>query len=446
MSVRKAIDRKIYQMRQVLFFVCCSLTIIGCVAPTKSFQKIPPGIWKGTLLLDRAPVVKYGDDRDIVKKFDFDAELPFNFEVKYENDSVFYFVFHNASERITVRDVRFGRDKSTAKDTVIIDFPVYDTQIRAIYEDGVMEGDWIVNYKENYRIPFKAVHGRADRFEGVASVTTDITGKWECTFDQGSEDEYKAVGIFEQKKDIITGTFLTETGDYRYLEGKMIGSKMYLSAFDGAHAFLFLGKIMEDGTISGTFRSGSQHTSSWEGKRNEKFALRSAYELTKTNGNSLDFSFVNTEGKSISILDEMYKDKIKIIQIMGTWCPNCMDETVFLKEYFAQNPDDDIALISIGFERYKDDQKSIESLRRFQQKMDIKHEVLYGGYYGSKDESLKKLKIEKIVSYPTMIITDRNNNILKIHTGFSGPATPEYGAFVNEFKTLVNEAKNTVKH
>ena len=138
-------------MGKYLFFGFMTI-LAGCVEPNTTFEKIPPGIWRGVLLLDRQPVQKYGDDRDIVKKFETDSELPFNFEVVYDNDTLFHIVIHNADERIKVTDIKFGRDKATAKDTVVIDFPVYDTQIRAIYEDGVMEGDWIVNYKENYSI------------------------------------------------------------------------------------------------------------------------------------------------------------------------------------------------------------------------------------------------------------------------------------------------------
>lgn len=424
------------------FLLLAVFGLDACVEPNQTFQKIPPGIWRGALLLDRAPVIKYGDDRDVVKKFDFDSELPFNFEVKYDNDSIFHLVFHNADERIVVRDIKFGRDKQTAKDTVIIDFPVYDTEIRAIYEDGVLEGDWIVHFRDNYRIPFKAVHGKSDRFEGVNTDYVNVAGRWECTFEVGTADEYKAVGIFEQTKDTLTGTFLTETGDFRYLEGKVIGSKLYLSAFDGSHAFLFIGKVLPDGTISGTFRSGSHFSTTWEGKRNEKASLTNAYELTNYKESPLDFTFPNTEGIAISINDERYKNKFKIIQIMGTWCPNCMDETVFLRDYFKENPDADIAIISIGFERYRDEQKSLKSLQRFKQKMAIDHEVLYGGTYDKKEGLSQLSQLEGISSYPTMIIADRDNRIYKIHTGFSGPATPEYPAFETEFAHILQELKS----
>ncbi len=74
--------------------------------------------------------------------------------------------------------------------------------------------------------------------------------------------------------------------------------------------------------------------------------------------------------------------------------------------------------------------------------MKIKHEVLYGGYYDKKAASEKLPQINKIMSYPTMIITDKNNKIVKIHTGFSGPATPEYKAFKTEFESILNGIRN----
>ena len=101
-------------------------------------------------------------------------------------------------------------------------------------------------------------------------------------------------------------------------------------------------------------------------------------DLTKSvSDRPIAFSFLNTEGNTVSIGDQKYNNKIKIIQIMGTWCPNCMDETVFLQEYFMKNPSEDVAVITIGFERYKDQSKSMAALKKFKDKMKISHEVLY---------------------------------------------------------------------
>ena len=47
------------------------------------------------------------------------------------------------------------------------------------------------------------------------------------------------MGEFSQAGDSVAGTFLTETGDHRFLAGQVRGAEMYLSTFDGAHAFLY---------------------------------------------------------------------------------------------------------------------------------------------------------------------------------------------------------------
>ena len=103
---------------------------------------------------------------------------------------------------------------------------------------------------------------------------------------------------------------------------------------------------------------------------------------------------------------------------------------------------DDVEIISLGFERYKDKAKSIASLNRFKERMDINHEVLYAGYYDKKAASEKLPQLDKIISYPTLLFVDKNNKIVKIHTGFSGPATPGYVNFEKEFTNTLNSVRS----
>jgi len=424
-------------MRLLIFFGIVLITYSSCVEPLSTFDKLPPGVWRGVLLLDRKPVIAYGDDRDVEKNFDVDSELPFNFEIIYEGEEM-YALIYNAEEKLRTENIVFGRDMATGKDTVIINFSVYDTSIEAIYEDGVMEGDWIVHYKDNYRIPFKAIHGNDKRFDFTnRDVYGNVDGEWKVTFGTDTENSYLAKGIFKQKDDKLVGTFLTETGDYRYLEGKVFKNKLYLSAFDGSHAFLFTGKILENGQITGTFKSGSQYTVDWQAERSNDFSLKDPFNMTKPTGNQVDFSFENTEGKMISLYDERYNNKSKIISIMGTWCPNCMDEALFLKEYFEKNPNVDIEIIAIGFERYSDKEKNLQALRRFKEKLNIHHEVLLGGTYNKKTATEALPFLDQIISYPTMVFLNRKNEIVEIYTGFSGPATPNYLNFIQQFEDIL---------
>ncbi|HOY14435.1 MAG TPA: hypothetical protein PLY70_14905, partial [Saprospiraceae bacterium] len=107
----------------VFAFVCSSFIFMnGCIEPQSAFSKIPPGIWRGVLYLRETPkVVK--DKDEITYKTDYTGELPFNFEVIYDNDSIFHIEIINGEERIKVTDITFGKTKAMIKDTITFGFP-----------------------------------------------------------------------------------------------------------------------------------------------------------------------------------------------------------------------------------------------------------------------------------------------------------------------------------
>ena len=120
---------------------------------------------------------------------------------------------------------------------------------------------------------------------------------------------------------------------------------------------------------------------------------------------------------------------------MGTWCPNCLDESKFLLEYFRKNPSEDVEIIALAFERYRDADKAFDIIRNYKEKLDIPYEILLAGYY-DKEEATEKLGfIDEIKSYPTLLFVNDENKVLKVHTGFSGPATSKYQEFKNSFES-----------
>ena len=256
---------------------------------------------------------------------------------------------------------------------------------------------------------------------------------------QDEDEPYKAIGEFQQKGNKLTGTFLTETGDYRFLEGEVQGDKVYLSVFDGAHAFLFEAKIINHDEMIGSFRSGKHYKILWEAKRNENFKLKNADELTflKEGFDKIEFEFPNTDGKMISLNDSKYQGKAKIVQIFGTWCPNCRDETLFLADYLKKNNPQDLEVIALAFEKNRALSKATKTVKRYKDKLNLPYEMLIAGYY-DKEEAAKSLPmLNHILSYPTMIFIDKNNQVQKIHTGFMGPATSAFPDFKKDFERNV---------
>ena len=40
---------------------------------------------------------------------------------------------------------------------------------------------------------------------------------------------------------------------------------------------------------------------------------------------------------AVSLQDERYKGKVVIVSILGSWCPNCLDEAEFLAPWYKAN-------------------------------------------------------------------------------------------------------------
>jgi len=417
-----------------------AIMLSSCIEADHEFSKLAPGIWRAELTLEGSKIMREEDDESPI--LDNKVLLPFNFEVIYPKPDSFYIVLYNGEERIDVSDILYGRDMATAKDTVLIRFPVFDTYIKAIYVENVMEGHWVVNFRDNYSIPFVAYHGQGHRYENDGTrADLDLSGKWNTTFEVDTEGAYPAIGEFSQSGNKIKGTFLTETGDYRFLEGIVRENKFSLGCFDGSHAFLFEGKIMEDESLLGTFYSGKHYKVLWEANRDDEATLINPFDLTQAVNPSepLAFSFPNTDGEMISLLDDKFNNKVKLIKIMGTWCPNCKDESMFLKQYIKDNPSDQLEIIALSFEKYKDKTKSMNAIRKFKQKFEIPYTVLYAGPSDKAEASKQIPQISKISSFPTLLFLDKTNRIRHIHTGFNGPATSEFAAFKTQFTSIVEE-------
>jgi thiol-disulfide isomerase/thioredoxin len=222
----------------------------------------------------------------------------------------------------------------------------------------------------------------------------------------------------------------------------MDGDSLKLSAFDGAHAFLFTGKVA-DSVINGTFYSGNHFKEPFIAKRNSIYELPSPDSLTFLNEGyeKLAFSFPDSSGNMISLEDERFKGKVVIVQIMGTWCPNCLDETKFLVEYTKKNFSEDLEIIGLAFEYAKTSEGAQKSIKRLVDRVGVPYPILLA-QYGTEDKKLAQEKLpmlNHVLSYPTTIFIDKKGEVRKIHTGFNGPATGEkYVAFKQDFNTFVN--------
>ncbi len=430
-------------MRRTIFFIAIAILFSGCIEFDQPYKVLAPGIWRVEMPLIPHIAPKERRDAALSTAQELtEGKLPFLLEVFNPTEDSIYIEIINGKERIAVKDIQFGRDPETTRDTIRINFPIYDTYIVADIDGNKMDGFWHVKSKKNYKIPFSARYGKNHRFTTLKKMPVmDITGRWPTVFSPGA-DEYQAIGVFQQDGNHLAGTFMTETGDYRFLDGTIQADKIYLSTFDGSHAFLFEGKINpKDSTITGSFRSGTHYQTTWQAKKDDASVLKDAEKLVQAKDltTPVNFTMSTPDGRQISLDDPALAGKPTILQIMGTWCPNCRDEGAFLANYLNHHPDLPINIIGLAFEKHDDINRNMAIIQKYKEVLNIPYDIVHAGK--PKKENILTIfpQLDDFMAYPTMIFLDENRKILKIHTGFNGPATPEYTHFKKEFDKNIKE-------
>jgi thiol-disulfide isomerase/thioredoxin len=382
-----------------------------------------------------SPRLKTGNWRGVVDIQGHD--LPFNFSVVEVNGRTVVEI-RNGEERLKLDEVMFTGD------TVALTLHTFDAELRAALRGDSLTGYFIKNHLPDYRLPFRARYGDSFRFPVESSPPgAEFSGRYAVSFTNDS-DTTEAVGIFKQDGRIVTGTFLTTTADYRFLEGIVSGGQMQLSTFDGNHAYLFTARKNGD-TLVGEYWSGRSWHQSWTGIRNDSARLPDPETLTwLTEGHkTLGFAFPDLDSNLVSLQDERFRDKVVVVQLLGTWCPNCMDETRYLAPWYDQNRDRGVEVIGLAFEYKPDFDYAAGRVSKMKEKLDVNYPVLIAGTSDKAEASKALPELNRVVAFPTTIFVGRDGEVKYIHTGFSGPATgAHYEHELQRFNERVNELLN----
>jgi hypothetical protein len=177
--------------------------------------------------------------------------LPFGLDLKREGSSWTGYLI-NGQERLKLDEVAVGGSH------LQIRMPGYENRLTADARGDRLQGEIVVSKPggQDQHLPFSAEFKQAWRFFPQPSADhADVSGRWKVTFTDDDGKEEAAVGEFTQSNDVVTGTFLTDGGDHRYLAGQVQGNQLYLSTFDGAHAFLYKAQVTQPGdALTGDFK------------------------------------------------------------------------------------------------------------------------------------------------------------------------------------------------
>lgn len=416
--------------KTVLIRLLLALSLAGLLGTCKKSSKssLQRGLWLGTLGVHHNQ-----------------KQVPFLFEV----DSANGISLLNADEHL-----KFGRAKVVG-DSVVIQSDIYGVKLEAVRKGDSLEGHyWRAGCEHCKDIRFQAVYkpgftaARYTRFAHAQAARGEAFGRYKATFvDPKTGQTSMGVGEFSRfARHKVKGTFLRPGGDYRYLEGVISGDTLLLSSFDGIHIFRFSARIEGDSLTAGKFYSGAQGFRQWSAVKSDERVLADPEKITalKAGYEGVRFDFPAVKGGRLRFPDKKYRGKVVIIQIMGSWCPNCFDETAYLKKSYDRYHRQGLEIIGLAYEFQA---KNLAEAKTAVQRSIRYHKAQYPfaiALFGRDEKPGETLPmLDKLNTYPTTLYIDRKGKLRKIHTGFSGPGTQEYGAFVKRndafIKSLLDE-------
>jgi thiol-disulfide isomerase/thioredoxin len=400
-------------MRLSFFVILFSAFIM--YSQTDPFQPMQPGKWRGELAMN---------DR---------LFIPFSMEISSQKTKLLIEIV-NGDERIPLQ-------LTAEKDSIIGRFPELDAflKFKPSEEGNEIRGYWLnLNKKVQVKIPFNAWLDK--NLIELRPRTSDINGKWKAIFSPNSKEPETTVGIFNQTSGIVNGTFMTETGDYRFLAGTVGLGDFTMSTFNGSWAFLFEGKVVND-SIYGKFYSGQNYQTDWIAVRDSNATLRDPSKLTFVDkAADFEFSKIKTLKGKLFNYKKVSKDKVVIYQIMGTWCPNCIDEIRYFKELHKKYHEQGLEIVALAYEVGTNEKSQMKRLKAFKKRLSIPYSVVLAGPSSKEVASAQFPMLNGIMSFPTSVVVGKNSKIEYVHTGFSGPATGEiYEKYEKEMDELIKK-------
>lgn len=268
-----------------------------------------------------------------------------------------------------------------------------------------------------------------------------LDGTYQVTFHYPNRIDSMSVAVIESKGDEITGTIIYPSGDLGLLEGRYDGSHLQLGRFSGWQAILLDLTATPDG-LEGTLYERADVQTPVVLRRVERDAQAGERPTQMRNPDArFRFSGLTVEGDTVSSEGPPFEGNPLVIDIMGTWCHNCLDMAPMLQKIYAAHHDEGLQIVSLAFEISDDVDAAKKNLGLFRQRFDIPYFLLFCGSLDA-DNVDRRLnsQLDNFYAYPSTLFIDRSGKVTEIHTGFNGPGTGKkrYEEAVKRFEEAVD--------
>jgi len=233
--------------------------------------------------------------------------------------------------------------------------------------------------------------------------------------------------IIRQSGAEVSAAILRVDGDTGTLTGTYRNGKFVLSHFSGARPALLEITPGADNTLQVVQNGRNEMTAVRSDEAKAKGlpqpADPSRHTVMRDPTEPLHFRFPDLNGNIVSDTDARFRNKVVILAIGGSWCPNCHDEAPFLVELYKRYHDRGLEIVGLSFED-ADQLNDPARLRAFVRKYGIQYPVLLCG-----ETSELNAKIPQAVNlnaWPTTFFIGRDGRVRSVHAGFAARASGEF--------------------
>ena len=345
--------------------------------------------------------------------------------------------FLNGAEKTSIPEIRFYDD------SLSFNFSEYSAAMCGIWDGNKWQGKFFRYRADTSWNEFVSAPSMVIKEDNVSVMSTGVplVGKFQVYISNAEGIDSTTTANFWMKKDSIFGTLIAPDGDYGLFSGIQTDNKATLTRFTGWQAFIM--ELERQGSHwNGSLyaRSGKPMTFTLSPQLLRSEPKPTHITTIKDMKKPFTFFGITSTGKVISSDDNLFRNKVLIIDIMGTWCHNCMDASPLLQQIFSEFEKDGLEIIGLAFEVSDNPEVVKKNLMLFQERFGITYPVLFCGSTNDANVEQKlRSQLNDFYAYPTTIFVDRKGIVKKIHVGFNGPGTGE------EYQQQVREYYETVK-
>jgi thiol-disulfide isomerase/thioredoxin len=394
------------------FLSLCSLIIFVAAFSSCMKKADPVGVWRGTIRNNSGEVVA------------------FTLEVKREGDGI-------VGALVNGDDRTVSTSGSFEGDTLKLRYDFYDAELTAVIAGDTLVGGFTRQWRKQTlvrKLLAQRVVGNDDAASNPSTSSNnspDISGEWVMRVGEEPKVSFWRAA-FKQQGSGAKGTIIPLSGDWGEMTGSFENNQLTLNRFDGINCRVFKATLTPQGSLEGFVDFGlfdpkrkvvAERLTAGNKTSVESLPDPAKHTRMKNPTEPFRFSFPDPDGKTISSTDDRFKNKVVIVTITGSWCPNCYDEAPVLQEFYDRYRDRGLEVVALSFEYTGDAARDSRQVRAFAKRLGVKYPVLYAGGLENVEKALSQL--DNFSAYPTAIYIGRDGLVKHIHAGFEGKATGE---------------------